>query len=124
MTIAGTLTATVALILSLSLFAAGLGTAGTFFGLTIFVGIGYGMTLPNATVGMLSVRPHLAGTASGLGSAMMILGGAALSALAGWVMVPGAGAERLLVIQLLSSLGSVAAVAFVALRERSLRHRT
>jgi DHA1 family bicyclomycin/chloramphenicol resistance-like MFS transporter len=30
-------------------------------------GLGNGMVLPNATSGMLSVRPHLAGTASGLG---------------------------------------------------------
>jgi DHA1 family bicyclomycin/chloramphenicol resistance-like MFS transporter len=41
------------------------------------------MVLPNATSGMLSVRPHLAGTASGLGGALMLGGGAALSALAG-----------------------------------------
>jgi len=33
------------------------------------VGFGNGMTIPNATSGMLSVRPHLAGTASGLGGA-------------------------------------------------------
>ena len=30
----------------------------------IFVGLGNGLTIPNATAGMLSVRPHLAGTAS------------------------------------------------------------
>jgi DHA1 family bicyclomycin/chloramphenicol resistance-like MFS transporter len=48
-----------------------------------FVGLGNGMVLPNATSGMLSVRPHLAGTASGLGGALMMGGGAALSALAG-----------------------------------------
>jgi hypothetical protein len=48
-----------------------------------FVGLGNGMVLPNATSGMLSVRPHLAGTASGLGGAIMLGGGAALSALAG-----------------------------------------
>ena len=38
------------------------------------VGIGNGMVLPNATSGMLSVRPHLAGTASGLGGAITIGG--------------------------------------------------
>jgi MFS transporter, DHA1 family, multidrug resistance protein len=54
-----------------------------FFGSFFFVGIGNGLVLPNATAGMLSVRPHLAGTASGLGGAIMIGGGAALSALAG-----------------------------------------
>ncbi|MFZ2100997.1 MAG: MFS transporter, partial [Oricola sp.] len=124
MTAAGTLVTTVALLVSLSLFAISAGSAATFFGLTILVGAGYGMTLPNATVGMLSVRPHLAGTASGLGSAMMICVGAALSAFAGSVMVHGAGAERLLLIQVASSLASVAAVAFVAWRESILQRRS
>ena len=120
MVFVGTLTSTLALIVSLALFLAGLGSVVTFFGLMFFVAVGYGMTLPNATVGMLSVRPHLAGTASGLGSAMMILGGAALSAYAGAVMVPGAGAERLVAIQLASSLVGVAGALFVLLRQRAL----
>lgn len=123
MVVAGTLTTTAALLLSLTLFLVGLGSAVTFFGLMIFVGAGYGMTLPNATVGILSVRPHLAGTAGGLGGAMMIGGGAALSAVAGAVMVPGAGAEDLILIQLASSLASVAAVGFVIWRERSVARR-
>ncbi|MAS06707.1 MAG: Bcr/CflA family drug resistance efflux transporter [Ahrensia sp.] len=120
MVFVGTLTSTLALIVSLALFLAGFGSVVTFFGLMFFVAIGYGTTLPNATVGMLSVRPHLAGTASGLGSAMMILGGAALSAYAGAVMVPGAGAERLVAIQLASSLVGVAGALFVLFRQRAL----
>ena len=36
--------------------------------------------LPSANAGVVSVRPHLAGSASGLGGAMMIGGGALLSA--------------------------------------------
>ena len=56
----------------------GYGTVETFFGFMVFVGLGNGLTIPNATAGMLSVRPHLAGTASGLGGAMMIAIGAAL----------------------------------------------
>ena len=38
--------------------------------------------MPNAAAGMMSVRPKLAGTASGLGGSILIAGGAALSALA------------------------------------------
>ena len=48
-----------------------------------FMGLGNGMVIPNATAGALSIRPDLAGTASGLSGAMMIGFGAALSALAG-----------------------------------------
>ncbi|MCE0507239.1 multidrug effflux MFS transporter [Roseivivax sp. GX 12232] len=117
MTLAGSLTTTLAIALSLALFLLGLGSAYSFFGLTVIVGVGYGMTLPNATSGALSVRPHLAGTASGLGGALMIGGGAALSAFAGAVMVPGAGAERLLLIQGAASLTGVVATLFIARRE-------
>jgi MFS transporter, DHA1 family, multidrug resistance protein len=61
-----------------------------FFGLTVFMGMGNGICLPNANAGMLSVRPELAGTASGLGGAILIGGGAALAALAGVLLGPGA----------------------------------
>lgn len=123
MTVSGTFTTTAALLGSLLLFAIGLGSVGTFFGSMVLVGIGYGMTLPNATVGMLSVRPHLAGTASGLGGAMMIFGGAALSAAAGMIVTTDTGAERLLLLQLASSLASVASILFIVRRERTISAR-
>jgi MFS transporter, DHA1 family, multidrug resistance protein len=79
------------------LMALGLAPAWVFFGSFIFVGIGNGMVLPNATAGMLSVRPHLAGTASGLGGAIMIGGGALLAGLAGALLGPGSTAWPLAV---------------------------
>jgi DHA1 family bicyclomycin/chloramphenicol resistance-like MFS transporter len=85
------------------------------------VGLGNGMTIPNATAGMLSVRPHLAGTASGLGGAIMIGGGAALSALAGALLKPGTGAWPLLWIMFLTSLFAIVAIRFVIWREAQLK---
>ena len=70
---------------------------------------------------MLSVRPHLAGTASGLGGAMMIGGGAALSALAGTILTEGSGPLPLLTLMLITSALSLVAVAAVLRRERFLR---
>ncbi|MDP2567171.1 hypothetical protein, partial [Pseudoalteromonas marina] len=87
--------------LSLILFLLGAGSAEVFFGLMTFVGIGNGMSIPNATAGALSVRPHLAGTASGLSGAIMIGGGAGLSALAGAMLTPEGGAYPLLWIMLI-----------------------
>ena len=58
------------------------GSAISFFGLMSIAAIGNGLTMPNAAAGMMSVRPKLAGTASGLGGSILIAGGAALSALA------------------------------------------
>ncbi len=120
MILTGTILTLAGLTLSLLTFAAGHGTAEVFFGFITFVGLGNGMVLPNATSGFLSVRPHLAGTASGLGGAIMIGGGAALSALAGALLVPGRGAWPLLWIMLATSALSVAAILFVIRRERDL----
>ena len=58
----------------------------SFFGFAILIGIGNGLVMPNATAGMLSVRPWLAGSASGIGGAIMIGGGALLSALSGTLL--------------------------------------
>ena len=106
--------------LNLALFHAGLGSPVSFFGLMTAMGLGNGMVIPNATAGALSVRPHLAGTASGLAGALMIGLGAALSALSGAALGPGTGALPLLWIMLVSGLASVAAIGLVIGRERRL----
>ncbi|KPQ06573.1 MAG: MFS transporter, DHA1 family, bicyclomycin/chloramphenicol resistance protein [Rhodobacteraceae bacterium HLUCCA12] len=107
--------------LQAGLLAVGLAPAWVFFSCFALVGIGNGMVLPNATAGMLSVRPHLAGTASGLGGAIMIGGGAALSALAGMLLVPGAGAWPLVAIMVASASASLLAILGVIYRERHIR---
>jgi DHA1 family bicyclomycin/chloramphenicol resistance-like MFS transporter len=106
--------------LSLVLFALGFGSVYTFFGFMTLIGLGNGLCIPNATAGMLSVRPHLAGTASGLGGAIMIGGGAGLSALAGALLSPGSGAEPLLWLMLVSSVLGLVAISVVIYRQRQL----
>ncbi len=108
------------LALALVTFAMGFQSEWTFFGYMTFVGLGNGMTIPNATAGALSVRPHLAGTASGLAGAIMIGGGAALSALAGALLHPGTGAWPLLWLMFSTGIASVAAILVVIRRERQL----
>ncbi|MEP2030951.1 MAG: multidrug effflux MFS transporter [Paracoccaceae bacterium] len=106
--------------LSLLIFMAGYGTVLSFFGLMTFVGLGNGLSIPNATAGMLSVRPHLAGTASGLGGAIQIGGGAALSALAGALLTPETGAFPLLYIMLITAGLAVVCIRYVIYREKQL----
>lgn len=106
--------------LSLIVMIAGLGSALTFFGFMTFVGLGNGMAIPNATAGALSVRVHLAGTASGLNGAIMLGGGAALSALAGFLLTPETGALPLLWLMLITSVLGVLAIQVVIWRERQL----
>ena len=109
------LTAT-GLAVSVALSLSGTHSAVAFFGLMSFVGLGNGMVLPNANAGMLSVRPHLAGTASGLGGAFMIGGGAALAGWAGLLLTPESGEMPLLYLMLASSLMGVGAIAYVIRR--------
>jgi DHA1 family bicyclomycin/chloramphenicol resistance-like MFS transporter len=116
----GTILSATGLTLSLLLFLVGLKTALSFFGFMTFVGLGNGMVLPNATSGMLSVRPHLAGTASGLGGAIMIGGGAALSALAGALLTGGNGAYPLILIMLTTSILAVFSILYTIRRERQV----
>jgi DHA1 family bicyclomycin/chloramphenicol resistance-like MFS transporter len=117
----GTLVNVGGIALNLALFYLGYGSKFTFFGLMCFMGLGNGMTIPNATAGALSVRPHLAGTASGLGGALMIGGGAALSALAGMLLTEETGTFPLLWLMLSTGLAGIAAIWFVILRERQIR---
>lgn len=99
---------------------AGVHSAYVFFGFTVFVGLGNGMTLPNANAGILSIRPDLAGTASGLGGAITIGGGAALAALAGALLGPGSSEMPLVLLMLGSSIGSLFSIMWVIRRARAL----
>ncbi|WP_424978475.1 multidrug effflux MFS transporter [Leisingera sp. S232] len=105
---------------SLLIAMAGADSVFTFFGLMCFVGVGNGMAIPNATAGAISVRPHLAGTASGLSGAIMIGVGAALSAFAGWLLVPGSTAAPLLAIMFATAFWGLVAILLVILRERRI----
>lgn len=113
MILGGTLLTTAGISASILVMATGHGSALSFFGLMTFVGAGNGLVLPNSSVGMMSVRPRLAGTASGIGGAMMLGTGAVLAALAGALLGPGSGAWPLLWIQLAASAASILCIADV-----------
>lgn len=71
---------------ALAVFALGLGSLWVFFGAAILVGFGNGLTVANATTGLMSVRPHLAGSAAGLSGALTVALGAALASATGVVV--------------------------------------
>ena len=109
--------------LTLLIFLTGLGSSEIFFGMMTLIGLGNGLCIPNATAGMLSVRPHLAGTASGLGGAIMIGGGAGLAILAGLLLTPETGAYPLILLMLVSAAAGVISILFVIRRDRILQRR-
>lgn len=64
----------------------------------ILVGLGAGLTQPSAATGMVSVRPRLAGSASGLGGSIQIAGGAGFATIAGTMLDRDAGVYPLLTV--------------------------
>lgn len=114
----GTSISSAALLIPVTLHFMGLNTAQTFFGSVTFVGLGNGMTMANGNSGMLSVRPHLAGSASGVGGAVMLMGGAGLADLAGNALAGSETAMPLVLIMLASSALSIAAILYTICRER------
>ena len=99
--------------LGIGLFALEIRTPLSFFGPILLVGLGNGLALPSANAGLLSVRPHLAGSASGLGGALMIGGGAGLAALAGALLGPDRGAAPLQWLMLAASATGMLAALYV-----------
>ena len=120
MALAGTVVNTFGMAILALLAAMGYENAPLFFGLIISVGLGNGIMLPSANAGLLSVRPALAGSASGLGSAFTIGGGAALSALAGAVLTPTSGTMPLILVMLITSAISILCVLWVMQRARAI----
>lgn len=96
MMLVGSLVSACGMIIAILLFAFDIVTAASFFGPTVLVGAGNGLLLPNANAGLVSVQPHLAGSASGLGGAMMIGMGSILSVFVGLMLGPETGAWPLL----------------------------
>lgn len=113
MILTGNTLAFVAMAISLLLFYLGYVHPMVLFLPAGVVGIGNGLSLPSTNAGIVSVRPHLAGSASGLGGALQIAGGATLSVLAGLMLTKESGAFPLLWIMVLSSLASVVTSLYV-----------
>ena len=103
MMMSGNIVAASGMVLAIALFGAGLHHPLSLFGPVFFTGVGNGLTLPSANAGMVSVKPHLAGSASGLGGAMQVGGGAALSVVAGALLTTRSGPFPLLWVMFLSS---------------------
>ena len=113
----------VGLIPPLVLFGSTPGSAELFFGFMAVIGLGNGMVLPNANAGMLGVRPQLAGTASGLGGAIMIGGGALVSGYTGTLLGPSSGPMPLLWVMFASAVLSMLSILWAIRRDRQIERR-
>lgn len=120
LTLAGRLVASVGLSLGLIAYLVGVEPIVAIFLGVICLGFGNGLTIPTATVGVMSVRPRLAGSASGLSGAMAVAIGAVIT----WTMaaiLPETGGTPVMLMALIAikliSLGFALYVGFVDRRE-------
>ena len=119
MMIVGRIVACLGLILGLLVLAAGVVHELTLFGACICMGIGNGITMPSSSSGAMSVRPALAGSASGLSGALTVEGGGVISAATGTILTAHNAAYGLLGMMLLSSALGLVAALYVLWLDRS-----
>ena len=103
MMLTGGLVACAGLILGILLCLYGVVSLPIYFGACGCVGLGNGLAIPSSNAGVVSVRPEMAGSASGLSAALTVGGGAFLSAITGMVLTEANAAPTLLAMMLLSS---------------------
>jgi DHA1 family bicyclomycin/chloramphenicol resistance-like MFS transporter len=89
-----------------------------FFAPCVFIGIGNGLTLPAANLGVMSVRDDLAGTAAGLAAAMSIAGGAFIPSIAGLFLRESGETHTLLGLLLTSATLALSAALVAGLVEK------
>ncbi len=116
--VAGRLVASAGVAAGIVLFAAGARSPLVFFGTYIMISAGNGATTAAASAGVLSVRPHLAGSASGLSGALTIAGAAIMSSLSGAILTPENVVYALFAIALAASLAGLCAALYVVALDR------
>ena len=121
MMLTGRIVACAALTLGLGATIAGYVHSLVFFGTTVFVGIGNGLTLPSSNAGALSVHPSLAGSAAGLLGASTVAIGALLTSSTGALLTDANAVYAVLGMMLFCSLLGLAAALFV---QRFKQHKS
>jgi len=84
-----------------------------FFSSLFLLGLGNGITLPNANAGIVNVRPKNAGAASGLGGGLQIGGGALFAGLVGYFLRPEDGPYLLIWVMAFAIVMAIIAAMYV-----------
>lgn len=91
-----------------------------FYTFMFFVGFSNGLVLPSTNVGMMSINPELAGSASGLGGALMTFFGAAVSAAAVAAVVKFSSPAALLLCMSASAITALIVAVLTVRRENTV----
>ncbi len=115
----GRVVASVGPFCGLLLFIGNMGSVWVFFGSAICVGFGNGLTNANASAGVMSVRPKLAGSAAGLSGALIVALGAVLTMMTGTFVSPENGPYLVLSMMCGSSFAGLLTVLYVRRLDRT-----
>ena len=111
MMVAGRVIAVLGIAVGLILMMLGYLHPVVLFGSVVFIGVGNGLTLPASNSGAMSVRPDLAGSASGLSGAAVVAAGAVLTFVTGAVLTQMTGPFVLMIILMgVNILGLISAM--------------
>lgn len=118
MVLGGSLVGLVAAALPGLLFLSGLASPASLFMPMMLLGLANGLTLPSAISGAISVRPEIAGAASGLSGSAQIGTGAVLSAITGAALSTGSTSPMFV---LMAATGAAAVVVALGIARRNWR---
>ena len=118
MVFVGRIVPLIGLTLAAIMMALGWTHPAVFFAGAISAGVGNGLGVPSARAGTVSIRPHLAGSASGLAGALIMAVGAVLTILPGLVLSKDNGAWLTLVMMLIAVICGLVAAFYVAFIDR------
>jgi Bcr/CflA subfamily drug resistance transporter len=116
MMIAGRVIASAGVASGLTLFMSGVTSPLVFFGSTIFVGFGNGLTMPGCNTGVMSVVPKLSGSAAGLHGAMIVGSGSVMTAVTGVLVASADAPAQMLLMMMLTACVTGLCFALLAAR--------
>lgn len=119
MMLTGRLVALTGLCLGLITILSGFISPLIFFGSTIFVGVGNGLTVPSSSAATMSVHPKLSGSAAGVSGALIVGGGAVATSGVGLLLPESNPAPVLLVVMISVVLSGVIAVLIAGRLDRA-----
>lgn len=111
--ISGRVITVIGLVASLVMLLAGVPSVTSLIFGAVAVGLGNGLTVPTANAGLMSVRPHLAGSASGVSAAAVVAFGAVVSSIVAALLPAPNGELVLLGLLLVCGVGALVAALYV-----------
>lgn len=121
MAIVGTIVTTLGAALPIPFLMLGVIHPLVVFAPMIIAALGNGIALPSVTAAIVSVRPRIAGTASGLGGTIQLGGASIVAVISGWAVTSFSQSYALFVVMAIVSSLAILTSLYVVVRTRQLQ---